>query len=300
MRSVVTGFSLLFISPFVVAEQADYSLADFAADQATRSFVSLDYYRASDGSDYRSLSLDYALNLDSRLSLGIGQSRAPEGAVNSRNIDARNINSWNTGFFSYFGDSFNYALDYEHWSAQGDAVSDTFSFSAGYDGLDWGMYITPELRYIDLYSRRLANGSRRLFEVKGTGLTAGLSYYGWAGWTLSASASSYSYDRDISVINRVLVQRFLSSDALALAYSFLNSKASVELGYDFSGDFSGTRLGFEMNQAVVEGDNSLIRGEVMKLGLYQFDPVLLDLEAGRYRYSEQSVNYTRLSLTFAW
>ncbi len=299
MRSI-TGLFLLFISPLVVAEQADYSLADFAADQATRSFVSLDYYRASDASDFRGLSLDYALNFDSRLSLGIGQSRAPEGAVNSQNIDARNINSWNTGFFSYFGDSFNYALDYEHWSAQGDAVSDTFSFSAGYDGLDWSMYVTPELRYIDLYSRRLANGSRRLFEVKGAGLTAGLSYYGWSGWTFSASASSYSYDRDISVINRVLVQRFLSSDALALAYSFLNSKVSAGLDYDFSGDFSGTRLGFEVNRAVVEGDNSLIRGALVKLGLYQFDPMLLDLEAGRYRYSEQSVSYTRLSLIFAW
>ena len=299
MRSVI-GFPLLFISTLVAAEPIDYSLADFAAEQATRSFISLDYYRASDSSDFRGLSLEYALNFDSRLSLGIGQSRAPEEAVNSQNIDARNINSWDAGFFSYFGDSFNYALNYEHWNAQGDAISDTFSFSAGYDGLDWGMYVTPELRYIDLYSRRLANGSRRLFEVKGTGLTAGLNYYGWAGWTLSASASGYSYDRDISVINRVLVQRFLSSDALALAYSFLNSKASAELSYDFSGDFSGTRLGFEMNRAVVEGDNSLIRGAVVKLGLYQFDPVLLDLEAGRYRYSEQSVSYTRLSLTFAW
>jgi len=299
MRSVI-GLPLLFISSLVVAEQVDYSLADFAADQAMRSFIYLDYYRASDGSNYRGLNLDYALNFDSRLSLGIGQSRAPQGAVNRQNIDARNIDSWNAGFFSYSGDSFNYALDYEHWSAQGGAISDTFSFSAGYDGLDWGMYVTPELRYIDLYSRRLANGSRRLFEVKGTGLTAGLRYYGWSGWTIGVSASGYSYDRDISVINRVLVQRFLSSDALALAYSFLNSKVSAELDYDFSGDFSGTRLGFEMNQAVVEGDNSLIKGEVVKLGFYQFDPVLLDLEAGRYRYSEQSVNYTRLSLTFAW
>lgn len=266
------------------------SLGLFSGSQAHAGSLNLGYSTDSANINSQYIDLSFDLSKQTQLYFGGGSSTIEDSAGEIKTT------SLNLGLSGIASDDFDYDMGYSFWGNKNEISSTTGYFSLAYYAEDWKLTLRPELQKILLYTRN----NRRQVDISGTGIYGGVEYFGFNNIELLFAHTSYSYNRNLALLNTRLADLFFSNTTLLLGSSFLETKNSAEITFVPSTiNWLPERISLGYAQSVNAIDKSISETLTATISLNLTKQLALQLETGEVRPENRNkLTFVAANLTY--